>query len=225
MGSGTYPLSADADAIRESIRWRRLTEVYHYAPLSQVPGIVQHGGIHPRAVLRERGILFRDAPQRWSNMREKAEALTDYIAIGVRPPWGMMKDDPECVVFGVHPDVLLRDGTAFMGNWSSRGEIRGLRDVEAHEGITSFNAMFDNHTTKWPSPIPGEVLIKGTIRPEDITALYVRSQEHLARVNNECAMAGVSEQAPYRGVISPPGQYVSGNPPLFPPSMREEDSQ
>ena len=41
ISSGTYPLSADADAIRESIRRRRLAEVYHYAPFP--PSIREEG--------------------------------------------------------------------------------------------------------------------------------------------------------------------------------------
>lgn len=214
MSSGTYPLSADADAIRESIRRRGLTEVYHYAPLSQVPGIVQHGGIHPRAVLRERRIEFNDDPSRWSNDYGKAEALTDYVAVGVARPWGMMQHEPDCVVFGIRSDVLLRDGTAFMGAWSSRGEIRGLSDVEEHEGIASFNAMFDNATSNWPSELPGEILIKGTLRPQDITHLYVRSQTHLDRVRDGLRRSGVRNRPPYGPAL---------RRGIFPPSMLNEE--
>lgn len=171
--------------------------MYHYAPLSQVPGIVQHGGIHPRAVLRERRIEFNDDPSRWSNDYAKAEALTDYVAVGVARPWGMMQHDPDCVVFGIRSDVLLRDGTAFMGVWSSSGEIRGLSDVEAHEGTASFNAMFDNATSTWPSELPGEILIKGTLRPQDIT--HVRSQVHLDRVRDVLRRKRCTEQTANTG--------------------------
>lgn len=188
--------------------------MYHYAPLSQVPGIVQYGGIHPRAVLREHGIEFNDDPSRWSNDYRKAEALTDYVAVGVARPWGMMQHDPDCVVFGIHSDVLLRDGTAFIGVWSSRGEIRGLRDVEAHEGSASFDAMFDNATSNWPSDLPGEVLIRGTIRPADITHLYVRSQAHLDRVQDGLHRSGVRNRPPY-------GARVAAW--VFPQQMRDKE--
>ena len=197
MGSGNFPLSADADAIRASIQRRQLREVYHYTPIGQVPGIVQHGGIYPRDVLRRRGIPFNDDPSRWSNRVEKAEAMTGYVAVSIARPWGMMQHEPDCVVFGIGSDVLLRVGTAFMGAWSSRREIQNLDDVIAREGIESFDAMFDNPTTNWQSELLGEILVKGTILREDISRLYVRSQDHLVHVNRVCAEAGVQARPPY----------------------------
>ncbi|MDE2696865.1 MAG: hypothetical protein OXH97_10190 [Chloroflexota bacterium] len=177
--------------------------MYHYSPLSQVPGILKHRGIHPREVLRARGIEFRDDPLRWSNRPQKAEALAGYVAIGVIRPWGMMQHDTDCVVFGIKSDILMRDGTAFIGDWSSSGDIRDLTDVDEKTGVASFDAMFDNPTTNWPSPIPGEVLIRGTISDSDVTYLYVRSQDHLDKVNRACVDAGVTLQPPYRALIRP----------------------
>ena len=186
-----------------SIRRRRLVEVYHYTPMSQVPGILEHRGIHPRSVLRARGVAFRDDPLRWSNRLEKAEALANYVATGIIRPWGMMQDDPDCVVFGIKSEILMRAGTAFMGGWSSRGDILDLADVEAQTGIANFEAMFDNPTTNWPSPIPGEVLVRGSISDADITGLYVRSRDHLDRVNATCVGAGVTSRPPYGPRIRP----------------------
>lgn len=215
MSSDNFPLSADAATIKASIRRRQLHEVYHYTPIAQVPGIMQHGGIHPRVVLREQGIPFNDDPARWSNIPEKAEALTGYVAVGVIRPWGMMNKDPDCVVFGIKADVLLRAGTAFIGGWSSRDEIRDLRDVEAREGIAGFNAMFDNPSTPWPSPIPGEVLVRGTIHEGDIAKLYVRDRKHLERVRQVLRASSVEKAPPYRTEVSPR---------LFPQPMRQEEN-
>lgn len=140
--------------------------------------------------------------------------MTDYVAVGVARPWGMMQHEPDCVVFGIRSDVLLRDGTAFMGVWSSGGEIRGLSDVEAHEGIASFNAMFDNATSNWPSKLPGEILIRGTLRPQDIMHLYVRSQTHLRHVRDGLRRSGVRNRPPYSARVAAW---------IFPLSMRDEE--
>ena len=214
MSSEPFPLSADAVAIRSSIHQRQLREVYHYTPIAQVPGIVQYCGIHPRAVLRERGIQFNDDSTRWSNRLEKAEALAGYVAVSIVRPWGMMQHDLDCVVFGIKASILLRVGTAFMGDWSSRGEIRDLRDVEDREGAARFDDMFDNSTSSWPSPIPGEVLVRGSINESEVAHLYVRSKQHLERVRQILRENNVRKHPPY-------GARIADR--IFPPSMREED--
>lgn len=180
--------------------------MYHYTPIEQVPGIIRHGGIHPRSVLRERGIRFNDDYGRWSNRREKAEALVDYVAVGVLRPWGMMRE-PDCVVFSIDSEVLLRARVAFMGGWSSRDEIGNIADVRAREGIASFDAMFDNPTTSWPSPVPGEVLVWGSIQEKDITCLYVRNEQHLEEVRQVLRRNNVQRRPPYGPRIAPPGFF------------------
>ena len=127
--------SAEARGIQASARRRRIQQIYHFTPLAQVAGILANGGIHPRTVLRARGIDFKDEPSRWSNNYQKAEELAPYVAAGIARPWGMMQNEPECVVFGLNPRQLWRSGTSFLGDWSSRAEIRGVEDVRSREGL------------------------------------------------------------------------------------------
>jgi hypothetical protein len=150
--------------------------------MAQVPNLLRFGGIHPRTVLRERRIPFNDDPNRWSNQTRKAEELTPYVAAGIARPWGMMKDDPTCVVVALKSRLLWREGTAFMGDWSSRNEIRGIDDVRSRCDITDFDAMFDNPNSNFPAPLPGEVLILGSIDLDEISGIYVRSAEHSVRL-------------------------------------------
>jgi hypothetical protein len=152
--------------------------------MAQVPNILQFGGLHPRTVLRERGIPFSDDPDRWSNDAGKAEDLAPYLAAGIARPWGMMKDDPTCVVFGLRRRLLWRPGTAFLGDWSSRGEIKGLADVHARRSVEHFDAMFDNANSNFPAPLPGEVLLEGSVGLEDVLVLYARSEEHSSQLIN-----------------------------------------
>ena len=155
--------AAEAAEIRASAQRRRLESVRHYSPLSQVASVLDHGGIHPRRWLRALGVTFNDDWRRWASTREKSEELVDYTAVSVISPWGMMKDDPDCVVFAIAKRQLWRKGTAFIGGWSSTRDIRGRADVEAREGVEAFDSMFDNPSSNWPAPIPGEILVRGSI--------------------------------------------------------------
>ena len=166
------------NTIETSARRRQIQRVYHFTPLAQVSSILEHGGIHPRTVLRARGISFNDDPNRWSNNQKKAEELASYVAVSIARPWGMMQNEPQCVVFGIDPCQLWREHTAFLGAWSSENTIRGISDVEAREGIEHFDAMFDNEHAQWPAELPGEILVRGSIGLEDILRLYVRDEDH-----------------------------------------------
>ena len=208
--------SPDAEAIRGSVDRRQIDEVYHYSPLSQVPGILAFGGIHPRVELRRRGIAFDDDPGRWSNDRLKSEQLAPYIAVGIARPWGMMQRDPTCVVFGINTSVLLRRGTCFIGTWSSSGTIGGRNHVRTKRGIESFDVMFDNRYSNFPTPLPGEILIEGSIPLSEITRMYVRSHEHFCLVRNELLKSNYD----FSGVRIPFGVRVE--PRIF--GIREQRS-
>lgn len=183
-------------AIRASVARRRIREIYHFTPFDQVPSILEHVGIHPRSVLRARGIPFNDDPLRWSNNPRKAEELIGYVSAGIARAWGMMQYHRDCVVFGIGARQLWREGTAFLGAWSSRGEISGVEDVRAREAARCFDEMFDNPNTAFPSPVPGEVLICGSVGLGEVTCVYFRSHEHQQRVVQRIRSAGISS---YRG--------------------------
>ena len=188
--------AAEAAEIRASAQRRRLESVRHYSPLSQVASVLDHGGIHPRRWLRALGVTFNDDWRRWASTREKSEELVDYTAVSVISPWGMMKDDPDCVVFAIAKRQLWRKGTAFIGGWSSTRDIRGRADVEAREGVEAFDSMFDNPSSNWPAPIPGEILVRGSIPLSDCGLVYVRSQEHLAQLRAAVRESGINYRGP-----------------------------
>ena len=181
--------SADAQAIRASVQRRGIHEVYHYSPLSQMPGILAFGGIHSRVELRRRGIAFNDDPSRWSNDPVKAQDLASFVAVGVFRPYGMMKRDPWCVVFGISTSVLFRPDTCFIGTWSSSGTIGGRNHVRTKRGIASFDAMFDNPYSSFPTPQPGEILIEGSINLSEITSMYVKSDDHFRMAKREISQS------------------------------------
>ena len=191
-------LSVDARAIRRSVERRQIRSVYHFTPMSQVPGILQHGGIHPRLVLRQLGVNFSDDARRWSrvNDQRKSEELSAYVAVSVARPWGMMQNEPDCVVFAVNRDVLWRAGTAFIGRWSWHDEIRGIADVDGHGSVEHFDAMFDNEYSNWPVPLPGEVLLRGSIDLADVVCIYVRDEGHEGRLRALVAEARIRYSGP-----------------------------
>lgn len=194
--AGNFQRSADAEQIEASVIRRDIPRVYHFTPLQQVAGILEHGGIHPRGILRSLGVSFNDDSTRWSPSRQKSEELAGYVAVGVARAWGMMQREPDCVVFGLDRRLLWRLGTSFIGFWSSSNEISGLEDVRARQTIDYFNEMFDNPTSSFPAPPPGECLVEGSIPLTEITALYVRDAEHGQRVRNAVAAAHISYTGP-----------------------------
>lgn len=187
--------AAEARAIEASVRRRGITQIFHFTPLSQVPRILAHGGIHPRNVLRARGIVFNDDHRRWSAEARKSEELAQYVATGIARPWGMMQHEPNCVVFGLNAQLLWRSGTSFLGGWSSRNEIAGIADVRARQTAGHFDAMFDNPTSAFPAPLPGEVLLDGSVPLQQVVAVYAKDEAH-----RQLIQATVREaQIAYRG--------------------------
>ena len=139
---------------------------------------------------------FNDDPSRWSNDPVKAEELVDYVSVSIARAWGMMQHHSDCLVFGIGARQLWREGTAFLGYWSSAGRFRGLDDVRAHEAAQCFDDMFDNPNAAFPSPVPGEVLIRGSIGLEDVTCVYFRSDEHRRRVVEAIRSSGIRYHGP-----------------------------
>ena len=196
MTADDFQQSPEAAFVMESVNRRGITEFFHFTPIEAVPSILAHEGIHPRTVLRERGIPFDDDPGRWSNDLRKAAELEPYVATGIARPWGMMKDYPDCVVFSLKPRLLWRLGTSFIGVWSSSSEIQGIADVEARERAAAFDAMFDNPAAAFPAPLPGEVLVRGTIGLHDVKEVVARDQDHAHRIREVVKEAHIRYHGP-----------------------------
>lgn len=188
--------SADATAIEASVRRRGIREIYHFTRLEHVPSIFGNAGLHPRTELRARGVEFNDDPSRWSNDLRKAKELSGYLATSIARPWGMMRDEPDCVVFSLNPRLLWRDGSAFIGGWSSSNEIRGVADLHSRERVEQFDAMFDNPNSGWPAPLPGEVLIRGSIALDEVVRLYARDVAHAGRIKATLDAANLNYHGP-----------------------------
>ena len=154
----------DANAIRESVQRRRIRQIVHLTRLGHLTDIFRVGGLLSRQQLDTLGIGYQMSG--WGS-DQKAEEMTDYICCSVVSPWGMSSHEPETkALITLHPKLLWRAGTLFSGKWSSHSDV-SLSTLLQDQTVASFDFMFDNETTNFPSPPPGEVLIPDRILVDD----------------------------------------------------------
>jgi len=89
----------------------------------------------------------------------KAEELKNYICCSIVRPWGMSKEEPEMkALISLSPEVLLRKGVLFCGTWSSFSDV-SLQSLLGNCTLEAFDLMFENTTSPFPAPPPGEFLV------------------------------------------------------------------
>ena len=165
----------DANAIRGSVQRRRIRQIFHLTRLGRLPDIFRAGGLLSRRQLDTLKIGYQMSG--WGST-EKAEEMADYICCSVLSPWGMSSQEPETkALITLDPKLLWRAGTLFSGKWSSHGDI-SLDTLLQDQTVASFDFMFDNETTNFPSPPPGEVLIPDRILVDEfLPSIFLFNEE------------------------------------------------
>lgn len=148
--------SPHSSAIQQSITRRRISAVWHLTRLSQLPGIFQAGALLSRAEMDVLGVSY--GMSGWGS-DAKARELENFICCSVVCPWGMSKDDPQTkALIQLTPKILLREGVLFCGSWSSFGQISSP-SILSNCTADAFDQMFNNMTSPFPAPPPGEFLV------------------------------------------------------------------
>lgn len=175
MVSYSFTSGPEAEAIRLSVQRRGIIGIWHLGRLAQLRSIFERGGILSRAKMDELGIQY--GMSGWGTVA-KAQEMRDYICCSLVPPWGMSRQDPDTkVLLTLHPRLTWRSGTLFSGAWSSYGHIT-LSQLKRNYTAAAFDALFDNPTTGFPSPAPGELLIPDMIPVADfLQCIYFHSAQ------------------------------------------------
>lgn len=142
--------------IKQRIQRRGISRVWHLSRVTQLVDIFRAGALLSRAEMDRLGIPY--GMSGWGNVA-KAEELKDYICCSIVCPWGMSKEEPETKsLISLNPEVLLRDGSIFCGTWSSFGHI-SIEKLLGNCTVEAFDLMFQNMTSPFPAPPPGEFLV------------------------------------------------------------------
>ncbi len=156
----SFERSADADAIESIVRRRRIQRLWHLSRVDHLKSIFSKRGLLSRAKMDQAGIAYDMSS--WG-AAGKDEELKDYICCSLASPWGMARHDSDSkVLLQLQPSLLWRDGTLFSPDWSSHNEIT-LSSLLRNNTARVFDSMFQNSTTDFPSPAPGEILIPHSI--------------------------------------------------------------
>jgi hypothetical protein len=152
--------SQHSNSIQQSVQRRGISRVWHLTRVTQLKNIFGRGALLSRAEMDRLGIPY--GMSGWGN-DAKAEELKDYICCSIICPWGMSKEEPETkALISLDPMVLLREGSLFCGTWSSFGDI-SIKSLLGNCTIEAFDLMFENTTSPFPAPSPGEFLVPNCI--------------------------------------------------------------
>ena len=138
----------------------------------------------------------------------KAKNMEDYICCSLVPQWGMSRHDPDDkVLIQLQPRLLWREGTLFSPNWSSYNYIT-LQKLLSNNTAESFDSMFDNPTTAFPSPHSVEILVPNGIGVSEFLPLMffhsIESKEHaLTELKDTILPDGKTVAETFRFIDSP----------------------
>lgn len=183
--------------IQQSIQHRGIRRVWHLSRVNQLKDIFSTGALLSRAEMDRLGIPY--GMSGWGS-DAKAEELKDYICCSIVCPWGMSKEEPETkALIPLDPIILLRKGSLFCGTWSSFNEV-SLSDLLGNCTVESFDLMFENITSSFPAPPPGEFLVPNCIPISEFhPRIYFYDEEAQQQAIQSC-----------NGVILPPGDTMEG---------------
>ncbi len=201
----SFRRAADADAIESIVRRRRIQRLWHLSRVDHLKSIFSMRGLLSRAEMDQAGIAYDMSS--WGAVG-KDEELKDYICCSLVSPWGMSRQDSDSkVLLQLQPRLLWREGTLFSPDWSSHNYI-SLPDLLRNNSARVFDSMFQNPTTGFPSPPPGEVLIPHSIDlAYFIPLVFFHSEESKGRaldeLNGVIMPDGRAAIESYRLVVSP----------------------
>lgn len=171
----TFRPGHDAERIRASVQKRGIQAIYHYTAVTNLPSILQMGALLSRAEMDARNINY--VGHGWGRPGKEVE-LEDYVCCSFVPHWGMLRRETEPqAVFELAPKLIWREGTLFCPGNSASNEfdLEFLRDKNT---VETFDEMFDNPFTGFPTPYQCEVLVNKRIGLAYLTAVHFQSAEH-----------------------------------------------
>ena len=199
-------------SIIQSVLRRRIRTTYHFIPLPYISNVLFREGLWCRRQLSGWGDAFDDDMSKWGRA-DKARAFQDYVCCSVNPPMGMLKKKKRPVLILLHPYVLALPRVAFVGKWSSWGDVEPKRAL-GQTGIEWFEKMFLNTTSSRASH-PGEFLV-----PSCVPLTYIRG---FVFYNDNDKDSGIKllEAVNARGEVHRLRLIVDAS--LFGTKMQEED--
>jgi len=194
--------SQHSELIKQSVQRRGISRVWHLSRVSQLRDIFGAGALLSRAEMDRLGIVY--GMSGWGN-DAKAEELKDYICCSVVCPWGMSKEEPETkALISLDPKVLLREGLLFCGTWSSFGDV-SIDNLRGNCTVEAFDLMFENATSSFPAPPPGEFLVPKCI---PVSEFHPRIYFYDEQVKEQAIQSCGNVRFPSGGIVQTVFQFI-----------------
>lgn len=175
MDHGPYGNAPHAAALRASIQRRGLACIYHYTPADQLQSIFQHGAIFCRRRLTALGIPYRGHGWGYAG---KEQEMQEYIVCGFCPHWGMIRGETRPIaVIELDGSLIWRAGTIFCPGNSASNEY-DIATLEAADPVTTFESLFPDNRSSWPTNYQAEVLVRDAIGLKYFRHLIFSHNEH-----------------------------------------------
>lgn len=157
------------EKFQEIITRRKLTQVYHYTPIKNLPQILNAQGVYSRHQARLRNIQPIET-HGWGN---KFYDLEDYICLSFVPPrWLLDKEENQFAALTVSPQVIGYQGTIFSQRSSASIEV-DTTVLKATDTADEFDALFPDANGMNPKNPLSEILVTDFIPLHDIQAIYL----------------------------------------------------
>lgn len=173
--------------------------VWHLTRVTQLRDIFRIGALLSRSEMDRLGIPY--GMSGWGSS-EKAEELKRFICCSIIYPWGMSSQEPETkALICLKPIVLLRKGVSFCGAWSSFNDV-AVSNVFDNCTAEAFDLMFENVTSDFPAPPPGEFLVPDCIPiSEFLPRVYFYDEDTKQRAIQSCSDVNISSGASVTNVF------------------------
>lgn len=172
---GPIRFKAQADSIKMELARRGLGLVYHWSLASQIPSILEHGLLCPRA-LQERGIAYE---AHGYGAADKDRQFSGYVCLSFLPHWGMMSRASRPVaIIEMASAVLTIDGTFYCLGNTARNDY-DFAEVSTWTGQEHLEALFEDATSRRVKDIQAEVWVPERIPVSAFRRVLFRNKQEL----------------------------------------------
>lgn len=104
--------------------------------------------------------------------------MENYVVCGFMPHWGMIKDEVRPIsVIELDVSLIWRNGTIFCPGNSASNEYN-VENLEAADLISTFESLFPDDVSNWPTNYQAEVLVRDAVEIEYFKRLLFSHEGH-----------------------------------------------
>lgn len=200
------PLKENWKSYRTILRRREINRLFHVTERKNWKSILKNGGIFSRSGQRKLDIF----PASLNGWGGNADIFSDYICLGLKPPYGMIRKMKAPVILIIDPAVIYRQGTVFCPVNSAQ---KGLNPAVVVSRFTpaDFEALFKSDYGDFLINRDSEILVRDRIPLRDITAVVCREKSDYRNLNT---ISWIHSLTRFRKV--PPLRVAEKDEKLFP---------